>query len=79
MMIPLARKLLLERQPIYYHHWTITTKVMNNQLWICWQHPSETFPRYNFPVGDRSLSEAVRHVRFMIDVAIKLEENQIES
>jgi hypothetical protein len=78
-MIPLARKLLLHRESLTYRNWTISSKVINGQLWLCWQHPSESFPRYNFPVGDRSLSEAVRHVRFMIDLAIKLEENQIES
>ncbi|MEC4804133.1 MAG: hypothetical protein SAJ12_02590 [Jaaginema sp. PMC 1079.18] len=78
MPTPLVQTLLLERQPIYYHNWTIVTKVINGQLWLCWQHPDESFPRYNLPIGDRSLSDAVRHVCFTIDVAIKLEESQIE-
>lgn len=60
-------------QHIRYKGWLITTKLINGKLWLRWQHPQESFPRCSCPVSDRGLAETIRHVRFFIDLAIKLE------
>lgn len=73
-MTSLARTLLLNREPICYRNWKISTQVIEGKIWLRWQHPREDFPRYSYPVGDRGLVETVRQVRFLIDLAIKLEE-----
>lgn len=59
--------------PIQYQNWSISTKVIEGQLWVRWQHPKESFPRYSYPVSDRGLSETIRHVKFLIDLAVRLE------
>ncbi|MBE9115524.1 hypothetical protein IQ249_06385 [Lusitaniella coriacea LEGE 07157] len=71
----LARELLLKQKPICYRNWVISTQVINGQLWLRWKHPSEDFPRYSYAVGDKGLSESVRYIRFLIDLAIKLEQS----
>lgn len=63
----------LEQVPIRYRGWPISTKVINGKLWLRWQHPQESFPRYGCPVTEEGLAVTVNHVRFMIDLAIKLE------
>lgn len=60
---------------IYYRDWLIGTKVIDGRLWIRWQHPAESFPRYNCPVGEKGLAETIRYVRLLIDMAIKLEQD----
>ncbi len=69
------RETLSKRTPIRYRNWLITTNTIDGKLWIRWQHPQDSFPRYSYEVGDKSLSEVIRYVRFLIDLAIKLEEN----
>jgi hypothetical protein len=63
----------LQAQPIRYRDWLITTKVIERQLWVRWQHPNESFPRYSYPVTDRGLADTIRYARFLIDITIKLE------
>lgn len=64
----------LNQQPVVHRGWLITTKVINGQLWLRWQHPQESFPRYSCLVRDRGMAETIRHVRFLIDLAINLEQ-----
>lgn len=61
-------------QPIPYRDWLISTKVIDKQLWLRWQHPRESFPRYSYPVTERGLADTIRYARFMIDLTIQLEE-----
>lgn len=63
----------LSQSPVQYRGWLISTKMINGQLWIRWQHPSDNFPRYGRPVVSGDLAATINHVRFLIDVAIKLE------
>lgn len=65
----------LSQSPVQYRGWLISTKMINGQLWIRWQHPNDTFPRYGRPVVSGDLAATISHVRFLIDVAIKLEAN----
>ncbi len=64
----------LPLQPIRYRDWLISTKVIERQLWLRWQHPNEKFPRYSYPVTERGLADTIHYARFMIDLVIKLEE-----
>ncbi|MFW6358947.1 MAG: hypothetical protein ACOC0N_07025 [Chroococcales cyanobacterium] len=66
-----------ELKPIRYKNWIISTKVIRGKLWLRWQHPDETFPRYSYPVGEKGLSESIGHVRFLIDLAIRLEKSPL--
>jgi hypothetical protein len=61
-------------QPIRYRDWLISTKVIDKQLWLRWQHPKESYPRYSYPVTERGLADTIRYARFIIDLAIQLEE-----
>ncbi|MFB8788731.1 MAG: hypothetical protein U7123_07740 [Potamolinea sp.] len=63
-----------QMQPIRYRNWLISTKVINRQLWLRWQHPNEGFPRYSYPVTERGLTDTIRYARHLIDMAIQLEE-----
>lgn len=63
----------LQAQPIRYRNWLISTKVIDGRLWLQWQHPNESFPRYSYPITERGLADTIRFARFMIDLAIKLE------
>lgn len=67
-----------KRTPIVYRDWLISTNTIDGKLWLRWQHPQESFPRFNYEVGDKGLSEAIRYVRFLIDLAIKLENSNPE-
>ncbi|MBZ8183218.1 hypothetical protein [Oscillatoria salina] len=69
-----SQKKLLQGKAIYYRNWLIKTKVINGKLWLRWQHPAENFPRYSYPVGERGLSDTIRYVRLLIDLAITLEQ-----
>ena len=62
-------------QPICYRNWLVTTAKIDSKLWIRWQNPQDDFPRYSYEVGEQGLTEAIRYVRFLIDLAIKLEKN----
>ncbi len=64
-------------KPIQYRDWLITTKLIDGQLWLRWQHPKESFPRYSYPVTERGLADTIRYARFLIDIAIKLEETEV--
>lgn len=63
----------VQTQPIRYRDWLISTKVIDRQLWVRWQHPNESFPRYSYPVTQRGLADTIRYARFLIDLTIKLE------
>lgn len=65
-----------QMQPIRYRNWLISTKVINRQLWLRWQHPNESFPRYSYPVTERGLTDTIRYARHLIDTAIQLEETE---
>jgi hypothetical protein len=67
----------LPLQPIQYREWLISTKVVDKQLWLRWQHPKETFPRYSYPVTERGLADTIRYARFIIDLSIRLEESEV--
>ena len=59
--------------PAEYRGWKLTTKMINGQLWIRCYHPQEAFARYGYPIARGGISAALAHVRFTIDLAIKLE------
>ena len=63
----------LPLQPIRYRDWLISTKVIDTKLWLQWQHPSESSPRYSYPVTERGLADTIRYARFLIDLTIQLE------
>ncbi len=67
----------LPLQPIQYRDWLISTKVVDKQLWLRWQHPKETFPRYSYPVTERGLADTIRYARLIIDLSIRLEESEV--
>lgn len=64
-----------EKQQIHakYRGWSISTVVIDGQLWLRWQHPKESFSRYGCPITDEGMASTISHVRFLIDLAIKLE------
>ncbi len=64
----------LPLQPLRYRDWLISTKIVDKQLWLRWQHPCENYPRYSCPVTDKGLADTIRYARAMIDLVIKLEE-----
>jgi hypothetical protein len=68
----------LQEQPIRYREWSISTKVIGRQLWLRWQHPKESFPRYSYPVTERGLADTIRFARFLIDLTIKLEAGGVD-
>jgi hypothetical protein len=69
-------KTSLPLQPIRYRDWSISSKIIDRQLWLQWQHPNEPFPRYGYPVTERGLADTIRYARFLIDLIIKLEESE---
>lgn len=56
-----------------YKGWSINTQLINGKLWVRWQHPQECFPRYGCPVNSAGIAATINHVRFLIDLSIKLE------
>ncbi|MFB2935883.1 hypothetical protein ACE1B6_11575 [Aerosakkonemataceae cyanobacterium BLCC-F154] len=64
----------LEQIPVRYKGWKISTKVINGKLWLRWQHPHENFPRYGCPVSEEGLEVTINNVKFLINLANKLEE-----
>lgn len=68
----------LPLQPIRYRDWLISTKIIDRQLWLRWQHPNETFPRYSYPVTERGLTDTIRYARHLIDISIKLEQGEAD-
>ena len=68
----------LPPQPIQYRDWLITTKVVDKQLWLRWQHPHETIARYGYPVTERGLVDTIRQACYLIDLSIGLEEGETE-
>jgi hypothetical protein len=69
----------LQVKPLRYRGWLICTKVIDGHLWLRWQHPKESFPRYSYPVTERGLADTIRYARFLIDLAIKLEEEALQN
>jgi hypothetical protein len=67
----------LQMKPMRYRSWLISTKVIDGQLWLRWQHPRESFPRYSYPVTERGLADTIRFARFLIDLVIKLEDESL--
>ncbi|HEY9666853.1 MAG TPA: hypothetical protein V6C91_08605 [Coleofasciculaceae cyanobacterium] len=67
----------LQMKPLRYRGWLISTKVVDGQLWLRWQHPRESFPRYSYPVTERGLADTIRFARFLIDLAIRLENEEL--
>ncbi len=63
----------LKEEISQYKGWSISTKVIEGKLWLRWQHPQESFPRFGCPVNEAGLASTITHVRFLIDLAIKLE------
>lgn len=66
----------LPLKPIRYRDWLISTKMIDRQLWLRWQHPNENFARYSYPVTERGLTDTIRYARFLIDLVITLEEEE---
>ena len=64
----------LEQIPVRYKGWGISTKVINGKLWLRWQHPQENFPRYGCPVSEEGLEVTINNVKFLINLANKLED-----
>ena len=56
-----------------YRGWLITTKMINKQLWMHWQHPLDSHARYGCLVRQRDITATLNHVRYMIDKSIELE------
>lgn len=56
-----------------YRGWLITTKTIRGQLWMQWQHPLDSIPRYGCIVAKRNVAATLNHVRFTIDLSIELE------
>lgn len=67
-------KLDIEKAPTRYRGWSITTQVIDGQLWVRWQHPQESFPRYGCPVTEEGMAVTIEQARSLIDLAIQLEE-----
>jgi hypothetical protein len=67
----------LQMKPLRYRGWLINTKVVDGQLWLRWQHPRESFPRYSYPVTERGLADTIRFARYLIDLVIKMEEESL--
>lgn len=65
----------LKRNYTRYRGWLIGIKVIDGCLWLQWQHPEDNFFRYNYPVNEKGLAETIKYVRFLIDMAIKLEQD----
>ncbi|MBD2743612.1 hypothetical protein [Coleofasciculus sp. FACHB-1120] len=63
----------IKEVPSQYKDWSISTKVIDGKLWLRWQHPQESFPRFGCPVNEAGIASTISHVRFLIDLAIKLE------
>ncbi|MFE1746566.1 hypothetical protein [Coleofasciculus sp. H7-2] len=63
----------IKEVPSQYKGWSISTKVIDGKLWLRWQHPQEFFPQFGCPVNEAGLASTISHVRFLIDLAIKLE------
>lgn len=64
----------LQMKPLRYRGWLISTKVIAGRLWLRWQHPRDSFPRYGYPVTETGLADTIRYARFLIDQTITLEE-----
>ncbi|MBE9125991.1 MULTISPECIES: hypothetical protein [unclassified Coleofasciculus] len=65
--------------PIRYRNWLISTKIIDKRLWLQWKHPDENFARYCYPVTERGLTDTIRYARFLIDLIIRLEEEDFIS
>jgi len=68
----------LHQQPIPYRGWLISAKTIDGNLWLRWQHPKECFPRYSCIVSDRGLKGTILHAKFVIDLAIELEQEALK-
>lgn len=64
----------IQQIPTQYKGWRLTTKLINGKLWLRWQHPQESFARFGCPINQDDITSTINHVRFLIDLAIKLEE-----
>jgi hypothetical protein len=71
---PTSTDASLQLKPLRYRSWLISTKLIDRQLWLRWQHPNESFPRYSYPVTERGLTDTIRYARMLIDLSIQLEQ-----
>ena len=69
----------LPMKPLRYRGWLIHTKVIDGHLWLRWQHPRDSFPRYSYPVTERGLADTIHFARYLIDLAIKLENEHLKA
>lgn len=67
----------LQMKPLRYRGWLISTKVIAGHLWLRWQHPRDSFPRYGYPVTERGLADTIHYARFLIDQTITLEQEAV--
>lgn len=67
----------LPMKPLRYRGWLIHTKIIEGHLWLRWQHPRDSFPRYSYPVTERGLADTIHYARYLIDLIIKLEEESL--
>lgn len=74
-MTSISSQTIVSQNPICYRKWLVSTTDIDGKLWIRWQNPQESFPYYSYEVGDKSLSEVICYVRFIINLAIKLEDH----
>lgn len=56
-----------------YRDWLITTKTIKGQLWMQWQHPLDSIPRYSCILAKGDIAATLNHVRLLIDLSIELE------
>lgn len=64
--------------PAQYKGWRLSTKLINGKLWLRWQHPKESFARFGCPINQDDIASTINHGRFLIDLAIKLEEETVK-
>jgi len=62
-----------------YRGWLITTKTLKGQLWMQWQHPLDSIPRYGCIVVKGDIAATLNHVRFLIDVSMELESPVVQT
>lgn len=55
-----------------YRGWLITTKTIKGQLWMQWQHPLDSIPRYGCIIAKGDIAATLNHVRLLIDLSIEL-------
>jgi len=60
-----------------YRGWTIYTQVIRGKIWVHWKNPRDPSLRYGCPITEEGMDATIKHVRFLIDTSILLE-NRVE-